>query len=184
MACKCCRVQSSEFRKYETIAYFTSGQAFRWFAQLDWNPVSYNYPYFTTVSSVFENANDGDSNLKVAGASGWYRVAVDLGAKTVTATAVDEPVMYMTGAGIGGWDQPGTGASIKMTYIKQVYFKQMLILYRVLTGDSLVRQTGARFHITIHSLLVYPIILEMPMMEIQTSVYLVNLAQKGYGGYK
>jgi hypothetical protein len=115
--------QSSEFRKYETIAYFTSGQAFRWFAQLDWNPVSYNYPYFTTVSSVFENANDGDSNLKVAGASGWYRVAVDLGAKTVTATAVDEPVMYMTGAGIGGWDQPGTGASIKMTYIKPGVFQ-------------------------------------------------------------
>lgn len=115
--------QSSEFRKYETIAYFTNGQAFRWFAQLDWNPVSYNYPYFTTVSSVFENANDGDSNLKVAGASGWYRVAVDLGAKTVTATAVDEPVMYMTGAGIGGWDQPGTGASIKMTYIKPGVFQ-------------------------------------------------------------
>lgn len=115
--------QSSEFRKYETVAYFTNGQAFRWFAQLDWNPVSYNYPYFTTVSSVFENANDGDSNLRVAGPSGWYRVAVDLGARTVTATAVDEPVMYMTGAGIGGWDQPGTGVSIKMTYIKPGVFQ-------------------------------------------------------------
>jgi starch-binding outer membrane protein SusE/F len=115
--------QSSEFRKYETVAYFTKGETFRWFGQLDWGPISYNYPYFTAVSSVFENGNDGDSNLRVVGDSGWYRVAVDLGAKTVTATAVDEPVMYMTGAGIGGWDQPGTGTSIKMTYIKPGVFQ-------------------------------------------------------------
>lgn len=115
--------QSSEFKKYETVAYFTNGQAFRWFAQLDWGPISYNYPFFTSVSSVFENANDGDSNLKVAAASGWYKVNVNLAAKTVTAVPVDEPVMYMTGAGIGGWDQPGTGASIKMNYIKPGVFQ-------------------------------------------------------------
>lgn len=115
--------QSSEFRKYETIAYFTNDQTFRWFGQLDWGPVSYNYPFFTSVSSVFVNGNDGDSNLRVAGATGWYKVNVDLGAKTVTAVAVDEPVMYMTGAGIGGWDQPGSGASIKMTYIKPGVFQ-------------------------------------------------------------
>lgn len=115
--------QSSEFRKYETVAYFTNGQAFRWFAQLDWGPTSYNYPYFTSVSSVFENALDGDSNLKVAGASGWYKVNVDLTAKTVVAEAVAEPLMYMTGAGVGGWDQPGTGASVKMTYIKPGVFE-------------------------------------------------------------
>lgn len=115
--------QSSEYKKYSTIAYFTNGQAFRWFAQLDWNPTSYNYPFFTSVSPVFENAADGDSNLKVAGATGWYKVDVDLAAKTVAAEAVAEPVMYMTGAGIGGWDQPGTGASIKMTYIKPGVFQ-------------------------------------------------------------
>ena len=114
--------QSTEFRKYETIAYFTSGETFRWFAQLDWNPVSYNYPYFTTVSSVFENANDNDSNLRVAGSTGWYRVGVDLTAKTVTAVAVDEPVLYVTGS-ITGWNQPGTGASVKMTYIKPGVFQ-------------------------------------------------------------
>lgn len=115
--------QSSEFRKYETIAYFTNNETFRWFGQQDWSPVSYNYPYFTTVSPVFVNGNDGDSNLRVAGASGWYRVGVDLTAKTVTAVAVDEPLMYMTGAGIGGWNQPGTGVSIKMTYIKPGVFQ-------------------------------------------------------------
>lgn len=115
--------QSSEFRKYETIAYFTSGETFRWFAQLGWDGTSYNYPFFTTVSEVFENALDGDSNLKVVGTTGWYRVGVDLNTKTVTAEAVDEPVMYITGAGIGGWDQPGTGASVKMTYLKPGVFE-------------------------------------------------------------
>lgn len=115
--------QSSEFKKYETIAYFTSGEAFRWFAQLGWDGTSYNYPYFTSVSSVFENANDGDLNLRVVAATGWYRVNVDLVAKTVTAEAVEEPVMYITGAGIGGWDQPGSGASVKMTYIKPGVFE-------------------------------------------------------------
>ncbi|MBX2899879.1 MAG: SusE domain-containing protein [Cyclobacteriaceae bacterium] len=115
--------QSTEFRKYETITYFTNDQTFRWFAQEDWGPVSYNYPYFTTVSPVFINGNDGDSNLRVNGPSGWYRVGVDLNAKTVTAVAVDEPVMYITGAGIGGWDQPGTGVSIKMTYLKPGKFQ-------------------------------------------------------------
>lgn len=115
--------QSSEFKKYETVAYFKNGETFRWFAQLDWNPTAYNYPFFTSVSSIFVNANDGDLNLKVAGASGWYKVNVDLAAKTVTALAVSEPVLYMTGAGVGGWDQPGTGASVKMNYLKPGVFE-------------------------------------------------------------
>jgi starch-binding outer membrane protein SusE/F len=113
--------QSSEFKKYETIAYFTNGEAFRWFAQLDWGPVSYNYPFFTSVSPVFENANDGDSNLRIAGATGWYKVGVDLNAKTVTAEPVDEPVLYMMGAALNGWGPWPTNA-VKMTYVKPGVF--------------------------------------------------------------
>jgi hypothetical protein len=115
-------IQSPSFKKYETIAKFTAGEAFRFFAQTDWNPVSYNYPFFTSVSSLFENANDGDSNFKFIGTTGYYKVEVDLKAKTVVMTAVDEPVMFMTGAGVGGWDKPGTGASVKMTYVKPGVF--------------------------------------------------------------
>jgi starch-binding outer membrane protein SusE/F len=113
--------QSSEFKKYETIAYFTNGQAFRWFAQQDWGPTSYNYPFFTSVSPVFENANDGDSNLKVAGATGWYSVSVDLAAKTVTAEEVDEPVLYMMGAALNGWG-PWPDNAVKMTYVQPGVF--------------------------------------------------------------
>jgi hypothetical protein len=108
---------SSEFKKYETVAYFTNGKAFRFFEQLDWGPTSYNYPFFTTVDPVFINASDNDSNLKVDGATGWYKVNVDLVAKTVTAQAVSEPVLYMMGDGLNGW---GTwpGDAVKMTYLK------------------------------------------------------------------
>lgn len=122
--------QSSEFKKYETVAYFTNGQAFRWFAQLDWGPTSYNYPFFTSVSPVFVNAADGDSNLKVDAASGWYRVNVDLTAKTVTAEAVAEPVLYMMGSGVNGWG-PWPGAAVKMTYIKPGVFEATTTLNNV-----------------------------------------------------
>lgn len=111
---------STEFKKYETFAYFTNGNAFRFFEQLDWGPDSYNYPFFATVDPLFENANDGDSNFKFVGATGWYEVNVDLIAKTVTAVETDEPVLYMTGAALNGWnwDNP-----IKMTYIKPGVFQ-------------------------------------------------------------
>jgi len=110
--------------RYKTTAYFTQGEAFRFFAQQDWGPTSYNYPYFDggSVDAAFENASDGDSNLRMVAETGWYEIDVDLKAKTVVMTSVMEPVMYMTGAGIGGWDTPGTGASIKMTFVKPGVF--------------------------------------------------------------
>jgi hypothetical protein len=120
---------SSQLKKYSQIAYLTQGGAFRFFEQLDWGPTSYNYPYFSSVSAVFENANDGDSNFKVAAATGWYLVNVDLIAKTVTATATTEPLMYMTGDGIGGWDQPGTGVSVKMTFLRPGVFQATTSFY-------------------------------------------------------
>lgn len=111
---------SSEFKKYYTITQLINGEAFRFFEQLDWGPVSYNYPYFTSVSSTLVNANDGDSNFRVAGASGWYEINVDLVNKTVTAEPTEEPQLYMVGAAVGGWDQ---ALAVKMTYIKPGVFE-------------------------------------------------------------
>src|SRR6185369_8914750 len=70
------------YKKYETVAYF-SNDTFRFFDQLDWNPTSFNYPYFTTVDSKLINANDGDKNFKFVGTPGWFKIDVDLIAKTV-----------------------------------------------------------------------------------------------------
>jgi hypothetical protein len=69
---------------YQATANFINGEAFRFFAQANWGPTSYNYPFFTTVDSDFENANDGDSNLKYIGTTGSRTVTVNLATSAVT----------------------------------------------------------------------------------------------------
>jgi hypothetical protein len=97
-------VRSSAPKVYSTIAYFIQNETFRFFAQADWGPTSYNYPYFTTVDADLANANDGDKNFKVLSATGYYEIVCDLKTKTVTLTPVPAPKMFMTGAAVGGWD--------------------------------------------------------------------------------
>lgn len=93
---------------YQTIAHFQNvpdNNTFRFFTGTGWGYSSYNYPYFTgTVSALFENANDGDLNLRFIGTSGYYEITVNLNSKSISMEAVDEPVLYMTGAALGGWD--------------------------------------------------------------------------------
>jgi starch-binding outer membrane protein SusE/F len=120
-------VVGTAFQVYEMVAKLTQGEIFRFFAQYDWNPNSYNYNYFTTVSSVFElNPADGDNNFKVVGATGWYKVTVNLNTKVVTAVSVNEPVLFMMGAALNGWgptwnETPLT--QVKMTYKKPGVFE-------------------------------------------------------------
>lgn len=116
-------MRSSAPKVYQTIAYFLNGEAFRFFAQPDWAPTSYNYPYFSngTVDEKLEDAQDGDNNFKVIGETGYYDITVDLKNLTVTMTAVDEPVMYMTGAALGGWDW--TTNFVQMTWISNGIFE-------------------------------------------------------------
>lgn len=117
---KAVELVSTEYKKYFTTAYFKKDEAFRFFEQLDWSPISYNYPYFTSVADEFVNANDGDSNLKFVGTTGWYKINVDLIAKTVTMEAAEEPVLYMTGEALNAWnwDNP-----VQLTYVKTGVFK-------------------------------------------------------------
>lgn len=53
--------------------------AFRFFAQADWGPNDYNYPYFEggTIDELLENAEDGDSNFKFIGDDGSYTITVN-----------------------------------------------------------------------------------------------------------
>ena len=101
-------VRSSAPNVYSTIAYFSNvpdNNTFRFFKNTGWGSVSYNYPYFTgTVSNLFENANDGDLNLRFIGTTGYYQITVNMTTKSVAMVAVDEPVLFMTGAALGGWD--------------------------------------------------------------------------------
>jgi starch-binding outer membrane protein SusE/F len=101
---KSVEMRSSAPNVYQTIGYFLNNEAFRFFKQHDWGPTSYNYPYFTTVSPLFENANDGDKNLKFLGTTGYFKITVNMTAKSVAMESVSEPKMFMTGAALGGWD--------------------------------------------------------------------------------
>jgi hypothetical protein len=60
-------------------------ETFRFFKQAGWGD-GYNYPWFTTVSPLFENANDGDLNFRFIGTPGSYTVTVNLLDKIVTMT--------------------------------------------------------------------------------------------------
>ncbi len=98
-------LRSSAPNVYQTIAKFLNGETFRFFKQTDWNPTSWNYPYFTgTVSNMFVNANDGDKNFRFTGTTGYYQITVNMTTKSVSMVVVDEPVLFMTGAALGGWD--------------------------------------------------------------------------------
>lgn len=111
---------STEYKKYFGYLYLTQDKAFRFFDQLDWEPTSYNYPYFTSVADKFVNASDGDSNFKFVGTTGWYKVSVDLLAKTVTIEDAQEPVLYMTGEALNGWNWANP---VQLTYVKTGVFK-------------------------------------------------------------
>jgi len=108
---------------YSTIGYFINTDTdctFRFFKNAAWGD-AWNTPYFTGgyPAPLLENAADGDSNFRFIGTTGYYRMTANLATKTVTMVAVDEPVMFMTGAGIGsgawGWDP---GQYVKMTWKK------------------------------------------------------------------
>lgn len=55
---------------------FIAGQAY-------WNPIAYNYNYFSSIDNVFVDS----SNIEFIGTTGNYTVTVDLNTKTVTAIA-------------------------------------------------------------------------------------------------
>jgi starch-binding outer membrane protein SusE/F len=118
---KAVEVPSPSFKVYTVIAHFTyaADATFRFFQAPAWDATSYNYTYFTTVNAtgLLENALDGDTNFRFIGTTGWYRITADLKNKTVSLEAVPEPLMYMTGDGVGGWDW--SGDEVKMTWVKE-----------------------------------------------------------------
>jgi starch-binding outer membrane protein SusE/F len=116
-------VRSSAPSVYHTIAYFLNGETFRFFKQADWGPTSYNYPYFDGgfVSDSLENANDGDKNFKFLAPTGYYDITCDLKHKIVTLKPVAEPVMFMTGAALGGWDWSTN--YVQMTWVRDGVFE-------------------------------------------------------------
>jgi len=75
---------------FEAETEFINGQTFRFFAQQDWNPTSYNFPFFADgiVDPLFENGLDGDSNFRFIGTTGVYKVTLNMLDLKVTMEAV------------------------------------------------------------------------------------------------
>jgi hypothetical protein len=73
---------------FEAETEFINGETFRFFAQQDWGPTSYNYPYYTTVDPLFENAQDGDKNFRFKGTTGVYKITMNMLDLTVTMAPV------------------------------------------------------------------------------------------------
>jgi hypothetical protein len=67
-----------------------ANDAFRFFTDrtLEWGSPSYNFPYFSgegyTIDANFENANDGDKNVRFIGTPGTYTLTVNTVTKTIT----------------------------------------------------------------------------------------------------
>jgi hypothetical protein len=67
-----------------------ANDAFRFFTDrtLEWGSPSYNFPYFVnegyTIDANFEDALDGDNNMKFIGTSGTYTLTIDTANKTIT----------------------------------------------------------------------------------------------------
>ena len=93
-----------------------ANDAFRFFAQQDWNPTSFNYPYYEnggyTIDANFENANDGDSNFRFIGTPGDYLLTLNDVSKTITLEPIscEYDQLWAVGAGVPdagwGWDSP------------------------------------------------------------------------------
>jgi starch-binding outer membrane protein SusE/F len=98
-------VRSFAPSKYYTIAYLTTGQNFRLFKTSEPTSDSYNYSFFTGfISDSLVNAGDADENYRLTTPTGYYAISVNLKTKTLDVDKVDEPVLYMTGQALGGWD--------------------------------------------------------------------------------
>ena len=67
-----------------------ANDAFRFFTDksLEWASPSFNFPHYFdegyTIDANFENAEDGDKNIKFIGTPGAYTLTIDTGNKTIT----------------------------------------------------------------------------------------------------
>jgi hypothetical protein len=67
-----------------------ANDAFRFFTDktLEWASPSFNFPHYLdegyTIDANFENADDGDKNLKFTGTAGTYTLTIDTVNKTIT----------------------------------------------------------------------------------------------------
>jgi hypothetical protein len=90
---KAVQVNSIGQNKYETIAQFTNGGNFRFFATPSWDAEQYNWSTFQggTLNANLQNAGDNDGNFLFTGPTGWYKITADINNKTIALEPAEEP---------------------------------------------------------------------------------------------
>jgi hypothetical protein len=107
-------VSTGEAYMYTTIAEFTNDGDinFRFFTAPDWDASLGGHDIFTTYpNDLLEIATaDSDPNFNFIGTPGWYELNVNTNTGVLVMTAIDKPVMYVTGDATHGWvwDDPVT----------------------------------------------------------------------------
>jgi hypothetical protein len=120
---KAVEMLSTAPNEYETIAEFHNGGSFRFFSAPAWDaPNTYNWTYFDggSVDANFANAEDGDTNLRFTGTTGFYRITVNLKTKSIALEAVEKPSLYMIGAALKGWD---TTKAVPLEWLRHGVFQ-------------------------------------------------------------
>ncbi|UII25257.1 SusE domain-containing protein [Fulvivirga maritima] len=113
---------TGEGSSFHVITEFNNGGSFRFFTEPDWGADQYNWTYFEggTVDSNFEAAMDDDNNFTFTGTSGYYRIEVDLDAKTISMEEVDEPTLFGIGEALQGWVLE---SAVQLTWVKDSLFQ-------------------------------------------------------------
>jgi hypothetical protein len=110
--------------EYSIINEWTNSGAFRFFDSPAWDaPKQWNWTYFDggTVDANFENATDGDTNIRFIGETGWYRITVNFATKSIALEAVEKPRRLLVGSAMpGGWDIQNP---TEMTFISDGVFE-------------------------------------------------------------
>ena len=99
-------MESTAASVYSVIIRIKNNNTFRFFTAPSWTATQYNYDYFNggTITGPLIAANDNDKNFRFNGTEGFYQVTVNLKTLAVDMVAVEEPVLFMTGDALGGWD--------------------------------------------------------------------------------
>jgi hypothetical protein len=80
------------FKTTAPVTFVTDDEGpFRFFLQKNWNPTSYNYPYYADkgfkIDTKLAKRDDGDKNFKYIGTTGTkYNITIDYVNKTITLT--------------------------------------------------------------------------------------------------
>ena len=90
---------------YEAVGSFVEGGKFRMFATPSWDAEQWGWSFFEggSVPDNVISGEDDDSNFLFEGASGVYKIAINLNTKTISLEESELPTLFIVGDG-QGWD--------------------------------------------------------------------------------